>query len=66
MSPLGLVFIGSGIVLIFAAFKDVSPVELVLTTLGVAPAHASRSETDPNVPSAVPGSSQHRVLAGNT
>lgn len=33
MSPLALLAIGAGIVLIYAAFKDKSPVELVTATL---------------------------------
>lgn len=33
MSPIGLLLIGAGIVLVFAAFRDVSPVELVTDTL---------------------------------
>lgn len=33
MSPIGLLLIGAGIVLVFAAFRDVSPIDLVTDTL---------------------------------
>lgn len=45
MSPIGLLLIGAGVILVFAAFRDVSPVELVTGTL--APARGGTAKNRP-------------------